>query len=136
MTSNFTVLYSQNGDILQYSEMLVSENNLGKFNITSCTDGNFVNCNDTDLTFMSDDQLLQEVNTTPSERMAARSIGSTVACVVARLGVTGGVAYLIVGACAGASAVPGVGMAVCVACIAAYAAVGGASITAVASCFG
>jgi len=52
----------------------------------------------------------------------------------ALLGVSGAVGYLIVGACAGACTIPLVGTAICVACIGAYAIVGGASVTAVASC--
>ena len=67
--------------------------------------------------------------------VTAMGAASTAACVAAVLGVSGATAYLIVGACAGACTIPIVGTAICIACIGAYAAVGGASITAVASCF-
>lgn len=62
---------------------------------------------------------------------------NTGACLAAVLGVGGTVGALIAWACAGscAAAAAGVGVPFSVACIAAYATVGGASITAVASCF-
>ena len=68
---------------------------------------------------------------------SGKSFGDKVACVSSVLGVSGAVGYLIVGACAGACAASetGVTIPVCVACIGAYAAFGGASVTAVASCF-
>ncbi|KIH99598.1 hypothetical protein LP52_06955 [Streptomonospora alba] len=133
MLSNLTVLFNESGDIVQYGETLISENDAGNFNITSFTDGELVNSNDTDLPYMTDAQLQQDAAS--GEAMATAGAGSTAACVAAVLGVSGATAYLIVGACTGACTVPGVGTAVCVACIGAYATVGGASITAVASCF-
>lgn len=90
---------------------------------------------DTDLPYMTDAALRDAPASEAPGGLAALGVRSTAACVAAVLGVSGFTAYLIVGACTGACAVPGVGTAVCVACIGAYAAVGGASITAVASCF-
>lgn len=128
MLSNLTVLFDESGEIVQYGETLISENDAGNFNIASFMEGDLVNSNDTDLPYMTDAQLRQESFTT-------MGVGGTAACVASVLGVSGFTAYLIVGACTGACGVPGVGTAVCVACIGAYAAVGGASITAIASCF-
>lgn len=64
-------------------------------------------------------------------------VGSTVACITAVLGVGGGTAYLIATMCAGAcvTSATGFSAAVCAACIGGYATIGGASVTAVASCF-
>jgi len=64
-------------------------------------------------------------------------IGSTVACIGSVLGVGGGTAYLISTLCAGAcvTSATGFSAAVCAACIGGYATIGGASVTAVASCF-
>ncbi|WP_157062950.1 hypothetical protein [Actinopolyspora mortivallis] len=138
LVSNLTVLFDENGDIVQYSETLISENKEGNFNITSFTDGVLVNSNDTDQPYMTDEQLQQGANSGAgsSESMTAMGVGSTVACVASVLGVSGATGYLIVSACTGACTIPGAGTSVCVACIGAYATVGGASITAVASCFG
>lgn len=132
MLSNLTVVFDKGGNIVQYGETLISENEAGNFNITSYADGRLAKSNDTDQAFMTDAQL--QNNSSPA-RVSTSGVGETVACVVSVLGVSGAVAYLIVGACAGACTVPIVGTAICVACIGAYAAVGGASITAVASCF-
>ncbi|NYH79668.1 hypothetical protein FHR84_003006 [Actinopolyspora biskrensis] len=138
LVSNLTVLFDESGDIVQYSETLISENESGNFNITSFTDGVLVNSNDTDQPYMTDDQLRQGAGsgTGSSDSMTAMGAGSTAACVAAVLGVSGATGYLIVSACTGACATPGVGTGVCVACIGAYATVGSASVTAVASCFG
>lgn len=131
--SNLTVVFDDKGDIVQSGETLISRNDAGNFNISSYADGKLVKSNDTDRPFMTNAELLQEPD--QGTEVTTMGVGSTVACVVAVLGVTGAVGYLIVGACAGACTIPLVGTAICVACIGAYAVVGGASITAVASCF-
>lgn len=134
--SNVTVVLDQDGKVTQYSETLFGENDEGNFNVTTYVDGEFANSNDTDLPYMTDEDLAvaghELVGTSKATTMGA---GSTAACVATVLGVSGATAYLIVGACAGACTIPIAGTAICVACIGAYAAVGGASITAVASCF-
>ncbi|WP_182543082.1 hypothetical protein [Halosaccharopolyspora lacisalsi] len=111
LVSNLTVLFNESGDIVQYGETLISENDAGNFNITSYTDGVLVNSNDTDQPYTTDAQLQQDTDSGPvsSEGMAAMGAGGTAACVAAVLGVSGVTAYLIVGACTGACAVPGVG---------------------------
>jgi len=133
--SNLTVLLGVGGRIIQYSETLISANEVGNFNITTFVDGALVNSNDTDMAYLTNAQLLASDAAGSEDMITAMGPRSTAACVASVLGVSGFVGYLIVGACTGACAVPGVGTAVCVACIGAYAAVGGASITAVASCF-
>lgn len=137
MVSNLTVLFNDSGEITQSGETLISENEAGNFNISKFTDGELVKGKDTNRPFMTDAQLRQDAQrgAAGADTVAAQGAGSTVACVAAVLGVSGAVAYLIVGACAGACTVPVVGTAICVACIGAYAAVGGSSIAAVASCF-
>ena len=131
--SNLTVLFDYKGEIVQSGETLISRNDAGNFNISNFADGELVKSNDTDLAFMTNAQLVEEAD--QGTGVTTMGTASTVACVVSVLGVSGAVGYLIVGACAGACTVPVVGTAICVACIGAYAAVGGASITAVASCF-
>lgn len=136
MVSNLTVVFGDNGKITQSGETPVSENIAGNFNISNYTDGKRVKSNDTDRPFTSDAQLQQkDAAESTGTTLSAHSTRSTVARAVSVLGVSGAVGYLIVGACAGTCTVPIVGTAICVARIGAYAAVGGASITAVASCF-
>lgn len=131
--SNVTVVFSADGSVLQSGETLISENADGNFTISNFTGSELVRRTDTDLAFVTDAELA--TTAAPAAQVSSQSVGSTVACVATVLGVSGGTAYLIVGACAGACTVPVVGTAICVACIGAYATVGGASIAAVASCF-
>lgn len=131
--SNLTVMFDDKGDIVQSGETLISRNDAGNFNISNFADGKLVNSNDTDRPFMTNAQLLQTADQGTGD--TAKGAGEIAACVAAVLGVSGTTAYLIVGACAGACTIPIVGTAICIACIGAYAAVGSASITAVASCF-
>lgn len=135
--SNFTVLFDASGDIVQYGETLITENEMSNFNITTYSDGELVESNDTDLAYMSDAELESEARSAPSKDMASTmGTGSTVACVAAVLGVSaGGIATVVVLACGGACTVPVAGTAICVACIGAYAAISSGSVAAVATCF-
>lgn len=135
--SNVTLLLDRNGDVTTFSETLIEENDAGNFRVTTFVEGELVSEKNTDVAYLTDAQLQRQAQANPTAlgTMSALGAGTTAACVAAVLGVSGVTAYLIVGACTGACAVPGVGTAVCVACIGAYATVGGASIAAVASCF-
>jgi hypothetical protein len=66
--------------------------------------------------------------------LAEKKTGACIATVLGVSGVVGGIiAYGCAGACAAAAV--GVGVPFCIACIAGFATVGGASVTAVATCF-
>ncbi|WP_124818767.1 hypothetical protein [Micromonospora ureilytica] len=132
LTSNFTVLFDEKSSIVQYTETYVSENAAGNFNITSYSDGKLLSSQDTDMPYMSDAQL-QENSSTDT----LNGTQSTRSCLAAVLGISGIFAGIIAAACWGAcaAAAAGVGVPFCIACIAAYATIGGASITAIASCF-
>ncbi len=132
--SNLTAVIDADGNVVQSGETLIGENADGNFNISTYADGSLVRSNDTDRSYRTAEQL-QAADANSADEVTTRGAGSTAACVAAVLGVSGTTAYLIVGACAGACTIPIAGTAICVACIGAYAAVGGASITAVASCF-
>ena len=84
--------------------------------------------------YMTDAEL-QENSSTVTLRGAQTQ--SATSCLAAVPGISGFFAGIIVAICWGAcaAAAVGVGVPFCVACIAAYAAIGGASITAIASCF-
>lgn len=134
VTSNVTVLLDGEGSIAGYTETQVTRSADDTFQITSFVDGALASEEVTDRAFVTNDEIRR------LDAAAAAAPGdvtplNTAACVASVLGVSGVTAYLIVGACTGACAVPGVGTAVCVACIGAYATVGGASVTAVAACF-
>lgn len=131
--SNLTVLLDNESLVTQYAETLYSENEVGSFRVTSYVNGELAKTVDTDVAYMTYAQLQREI--AGDSTVNTQGVWGTAACVAAVLGVSGSVGYLIVTTCTGACATPGVGSAVCIACIGAYAAVGGASIPAVASCF-
>lgn len=134
LLSNFTIVFDNTENIAQYSEMLVTKNEANNFNITSYSDGSLVSSQDTDVAFVSDAEMKNSLENTGGVSTMAKNTG---ACLGTVLGVGGVTGALIAWACAGscAAAAIGVGVPFCVACIAAYATIGGASITAVASCF-
>lgn len=137
-TSNLTVLFDDDGNTVNYSEVLYTHGAEGKFHLAKYENGKVAEDRDTDIPYKTDSQISQESKqAAPGEVSAQKSTGDKVACVASVLGVSGTVGYLIVGACAGACAASetGVTIPVCVACIGAYATVGGASVTAVANCF-
>lgn len=138
MLSNLTVVFDDSENIAQHTETLIGQNDAGNFNVTSYLDGGLVSSQDTDLPYMTDAELLEDLESTGwapgASPIEAQSTGSCLAAVLGVSGVVGAIiAYTCAGACAAAAA--GVGVPFCVACIAAYATIGGASITAVASCF-
>lgn len=137
-TSNLTVLFDSNGNRVNYSEVLYTQGDEGKFHLAKFENGKVAEDRDTDIPYKTDSQISAESKQGVSGELSSqKSTGDKVACVASVLGVSGTVGYLIVGACAGACAASetGVTIPVCVACIGAYATVGGASVTAVANCF-
>lgn len=140
LTSNIAMVFDSSGDRLQYTETLVSENEAGNFAIETYLDGTQTSNQATDLAFMSDAELEADLaaSQTPGAKDANLSTDkNTGACIATVLGVGGVVGSIIAYSCAGAcaAAAVGVGVPFCVACIAGFATVGGASITAVATCF-
>lgn len=137
-TSNFTALFDKDGNSVNYSETLYSQGPSGTFHLDKYANGQMSESKDTDVQYKTNQQISQEDTQSSSDGATTyKSTGDKVACVASVLGVSGTVGYLIVGACAGACAAgeTGVTIPVCVACIGGYATVGGASVTAVASCF-
>ncbi len=143
-TSNVSMVFDDAGNRLQFSETLVSENAEGNFNVTTYVDGMVTSDQDTDIAFMTDAELKADLENSQSaggmkadggaSTQAEKNTGACIATVLGVSGVVGSIiAYSCAGACAAAAA--GVGVPFCVACIAGFATVGGASITAVATCF-
>ncbi|PMQ18560.1 hypothetical protein CIK84_18545 [Glutamicibacter arilaitensis] len=135
LLSNFTVVFDNHGNVAQYTEMHLSENSEGNFRATNFTDGALTSERDSEIKFVNDAVLEQGVSQSLDVAMPAAK--STKNCLIAVLGVSGATATLLAWVCAGscAAAAAGIGVPFCVACIAGYATIGGASITAVASCF-
>lgn len=96
-------------------------------------DGELTKSEDTGIPFVGDEQLRDEV--AAAGELVAQS-SNTGACIATVLGVSGAVGAAIAYACAGSCAVPmtPVTAPVCAACVGGFAVVGGASITAIATC--
>lgn len=139
LMSNVFAVFDEAGNAVQYGETLVSENHAGNFNVTTYIDGELTSDQDTGLSYMTDAELQQEIDSTLQDMPQGLNAQtqSTGACLAAVLGVSGVVGGIIAAACWGAcaSAAIGIGVPFCVGCVSAYAVVGGASITAVANCF-
>lgn len=143
MLSNLTVVFDETGNVANYSETLYQENSEGNFQLTQYSDGELTQDEDMQVGYMSDAELIEDMeNSTPVEaeclqqdaaEAAPQSVGAVASCIAGSLGVGGVVAYLIAGACAGSCV--GQIYPVCAACIGGYAALGSASIGAVAACF-
>lgn len=135
LTSNVSVVFDPADAVAGFTETLVSENEAGNFQVTTFADGTMTSDQATDIPFMSDSALKADL--AASQAAGAAEDKNTGACIATVLGVSGVVGGIIAYSCAGAcaAAAAGVGVPFCVACIAGFATVGGASITAVASCF-
>ena len=130
-TSNFTVIYDSQDEIINYSESLVTKSNDNKFVITSYSDGEFIQEEKTDLDYMSDKELKKEAEDIGND-IQPFGVKKIAACIGAIAGVNATVAYLIAGTCV--SSCPGVPP-VCAACIAGVATMGAADIAGILGCF-
>lgn len=141
--SNVAVVLDHNGRVVTYAESVYATGAQGNIQLTSYQDGKATRVLDTGVRAMSNDSFRKEMTRTRhaieahGDHVTTHGWGEKVACLGTTLGVSGVVARIILTACAGACATSesGVTIPVCAACIAGYATVGGASITAVASCF-
>lgn len=135
VTSNFTVILASHGDVVDYSETLLTDVD-GFYHLAQYQNGKQVKNEDTGVAVLTEAEFNKAAAGDPGTAVPAGA-GKTAACVATVLGVSGGVAAVIVSVCAGSCAgvATGVGAAVCAACIGAYATVGGASITTVGNCF-
>nr|WP_295975688.1 hypothetical protein [uncultured Bacillus sp.] len=132
LPSNITLFIDEDNTVLQANEMLVTKNEIGNFKVETYLDGSLVKSVDTELSYMSDEELLAE------EPSAIQPMGvkETAACVAIVLGIGSSVAYLIAVACAGSCAAPTpVTAPICAACIGAYAVLGAGGMGAVVGCF-
>ncbi|WP_277210952.1 hypothetical protein [Isoptericola croceus] len=140
LTSNVTIVFDEDENVVQYSESLLERNGSDNFRITAYTDGELTKSQDTDIPFVPDSELMKDLHfsgpisaldSTSASTLATSK--STSACLSATLGITGTLGIAIALACGGSCA--GGAVPICAACIGAYAVVHGAGITAVAACF-
>ncbi|MBD3689146.1 hypothetical protein H8R18_06315 [Nanchangia anserum] len=133
--SNFTVIFSPDGQVSNYAETHTKKTDDGFINIAQWINGGkslektaYVG----DLDFDAPGG-----NSTPSFPLD-RSWQKAVACLAAVLGVSSGVAAVVLSLCGGSCAVPEptFSKAVCAACVGGIVTLGGASITGVVKCFG
>lgn len=135
-TTKLTVLFDEGGNIVEYLETHVRENEAGNFQVTSYADGEVAKSQDTGIEFSTEAELQREVVSAPGG-VAQTQSSSTAACLAAVLGVSGAFAAIIASMCKGACALAAVGIGVpfCLACVGGFVSLGGVSITQVGSCF-
>ncbi|MEK5364510.1 hypothetical protein QNH25_01445 [Bacillus safensis] len=132
LPSNITLFIDEDHTVLQANEMLVTKNDKGNFKVETYVDGSLVKSVDTELSYMSDEELLAE---NPPE-IQTQGVKAKAACIASVLGIGSGAAYLIAVGCAGSCAAPTpVTAPICAACIGAYAVLGAGGMGAVVACF-
>lgn len=130
-TSNFTLVFDSNNEVINYSEALITKSDNNKFIITTYSDGDLVQNKETDLDYISDSELKKGLDVVNGD-IQTMGVKKIAACIAAIAGVNAVVAYLIAGTCvASCPAVPPV----CAACIAGVATMGAADIAGIIACF-
>ncbi|WP_281486526.1 hypothetical protein [Lysinibacillus sphaericus] len=84
LPSNITVFFDEDNTVLQTNEMLVTKNDLGNFRVETYLDGSLSNSVDTELAYITDEEMLAE-----EPVMEAMGVGAVASC----LG-----AYAVIGA--------------------------------------
>jgi len=128
--SNFTVIYNNNFDLIRYSEIHIQESENGFFKVLTYLNGRLIVETETEFEFIENEQFEEELQAF-EDMLSNPSVRNW--CLVGVLGVGIIVAGLIFVACVVFCPVTAGGG--CVACIGAFAVIGAATITAVASCF-
>jgi len=128
--SNITIIYDSNNDVVSYVETVLTKSFNGTFLVTSYENGKLIKEDVTDIDYVTNEEILMELDYFNSmSNSHSRSAG----CLAAVLGIGGATAAVIYTIC-GLSCT-GLAVPICVACIGAYASIGGASVTAVVKCF-
>lgn len=138
--SNLTLVFDSENKLTTYSETLITKSS-DKFKFTIYTDGKLVKDDVSDIDYMNDSEIQEEldkikdqVKSKESQIVQPASQKDTITCLAAALGVGTGVAAAIAYACVGSCLTPPT-VAICAACIGGFAALGSASIGAIAACF-
>lgn len=119
--SNIAVIYNEKGDMIQYTEMYLTKNNRGNFNLMLYVDGKKVVEEDTNEKFMTAEEYTEQLKEGPELYL---NIGKLAKC----LGISIALAEIIGAACLGVCwLTAGAGCIACVAGLAGFA-VGGNSV--------
>lgn len=140
--SNLTVVFSAEGELLAYSETLISLVSQNVYWVQIINDGKVAADTRVDVSKVSESQVQAAYKQASAAAggatvMAGGGAGTVAACLASVLGIGGAVGWVIAGACAGSCSVPitPVTGPVCAACIGGFAVLGGASVGAAAACF-
>ncbi|WP_369436090.1 hypothetical protein [Lysinibacillus fusiformis] len=131
LPSNLTVFFDEDNTVLQTNELLVTKNEVGNFRVETYLDGSLSNSVDTELSYITDEEMLAE-----EPVIQEMGVGAVASCLGAVLGIGATAAYIIAVACGGSCATPTpVTAAICAACIGAYAVIGAGGIAGAVACF-
>ena len=134
--SNVTATYSSNGELKALQETLITKSQKNTFEIHSYSNNNLVNHEILDDTFVSNEQIkndIQNVTNEVLENSNKRGAVQIIACLVVVLGVSYYLAGVILAACS-ALCIATLGTA-CAACIGGFCAFAGVSLTTIGGCF-
>lgn len=154
LMSNTTIVLTGAGDVVTYSESVLTRNASNNFQVTSYSDGVLTKDADSGVKYIDDNGIQQQIDqakTNLKNGSAASAgtpqggvdevpagVGQVASCIAVALGIGSVPAMVIAGACGGscAGAATGVGAGICAACIGGIATLGSAEVIAVATCFG
>ncbi|WRP07373.1 hypothetical protein U9J35_04175 [Rossellomorea aquimaris] len=134
--SNLTLIFDSKNSLISYSETLITKNDNNKFVVTSYSNGNLLQKDETDIDYVSNNTLKKELkvmqNSANGIVAPQKSFSKTVLCIstVALIDLT--VARLIAATCV--ASCPGIPP-ICAACIGAVAVVGAGNLGAIMACF-
>lgn len=106
MASNLTVIFDDQGGVAEYAETLHSENAEGNVTVEAYNNGELMNSEDTDITYMTQEELQEEAQNADDEGGIAPQNTNTTACVASILGINTVLAGTVVALCGGSCAVP------------------------------
>ncbi|MBB2955563.1 Tfp pilus assembly protein PilO [Bifidobacterium commune] len=117
--SNFSVELNTFGNIVQYNETLLTKNEKDTFTITDYANGSLNKMEDTNITYMTNDEIkeaLMPIGSPLTRRMSIKQCASAV------LGIGGALGGLIAAVCSGScvGAITGVAAPACLACVAMF----------------
>lgn len=136
--SNINLLFNNNNEFIGYTETLIYNNSkTNKFQIDNYQNGILLEHKETSIDFMSNEKIKEGIQGLKEikNQTYTRSVGLTVACLGALLGINGAVAYIIAGTCTTACSAAPVTGAVCAACIGGICAIGAGDIAGIVACF-
>lgn len=131
LSSNVTVFFDEDDNVLQTNEMFLTKNDLGNFQASSYLNGTLVKSQDIGIAYKTDEELLAE-----EPVIQPTTVGDVAACLVTAMGIGGTLAYVIAVYCGASCVTPTpITAPICAACIGAYALLGTGTIAGAVACF-